>query len=111
MVVKACCDGSARPPLAYFLAVSAVPAQYAPPISYCASVLCHQMACFQVTPPPAPPVAFAGGLSKEAIKELLREHCDGAVRAFVEDKLKPRYQVRSRHLHAPPRCLEREVPG
>ncbi|KAL4447266.1 hypothetical protein ABPG77_007299 [Micractinium sp. CCAP 211/92] len=33
-----------------------------------------------------------GGLSKEAIKELLREHCDEAVRAFVEDKLKPRYQ-------------------
>ncbi|KAL4443632.1 hypothetical protein ABPG75_011369 [Micractinium tetrahymenae] len=33
-----------------------------------------------------------GGLNKEAIKELLRDHCDEAVRAFVEDKLKPRFQ-------------------
>lgn len=37
--------------------------------------------------------ARAGGLSKEAIKELLKDYCDDAVRAFVDDKLKLRFQV------------------
>lgn len=44
-------------------------------------------------PLPEPLAAPAGGLSKEAIKELLKDYCDDAVRTFVEDKLKPRYQV------------------
>lgn len=32
-------------------------------------------------------------MRKQDIKELLRAHCDEAVRSYVEDVLKLRYQV------------------
>lgn len=50
-------------------------------------------ATLAATTHPCPSIAGAGGMRKQDIKELLRAHCDEAVRSYVEDVLKLRYQV------------------
>jgi len=58
------------------------------PAACCSSAPCHTSRI------PHPRATCAGGIDERAVKELLRDYCDDAVKAYVEDKLKKRYQVR-----------------